>query len=262
MHGYLRLLGRAVLQVSGADRVLFLDRLVSNSVSEENVTYALFLTPQGKYLHDFFIHPLTDSLLLDCEASRAADLLQRLKKYVLRSQVDIKDVTANYSIIAAWGMALGAADPRHKDMGKRLIKLNSETTELMLPELAFTQYQQQRLICLLPDSSNDIEPERGLPLEHNLDLANAISFSKGCYIGQELTARMRYRELIKKRLGLFQVEGPLPPKGAPIFCGDKQVGEVRTGQNSQFLGSIYLEYKDQLLRVNNLPLTLLRFPPP
>ncbi|MGQ9369718.1 CAF17-like 4Fe-4S cluster assembly/insertion protein YgfZ [Azospirillum sp. ST 5-10] len=269
--GYTILEERGVLAVGGDDRVAFLQGLVSNDVRRagpEQALYALFLTPQGKFLHDLFLIG-GDALLLDVEAPRRDDLLRRLKIYKLRSKVALEDRSDRHAVAVAFGPGAlarlglpaepGAArpfaggvvytDPRLPALGARAVLPGGDARAASEEALAaaglepapYDAYDRLRLELGIPDGSRDLEVERAIPLENNLDALHAISWDKGCYMGQELTARTRYRALIKKRLMPVTVDGPLPEPGTPVTLGDRTVGEVRSGRGGRALALLRLE---------------------
>ena len=266
---YVTLPSRGILAVDGPDRAAFLQGLVSNDVTfagPSRAIYAAFLTPQGKYLHDFFIVELGGKLLIDCEAGRLADLQRRLKMYKLRSKIALEDLSAQYSVTAAFGPgALEAlnlptsepgaaavlgdgvvfADPRLSALGARAI-LPRGTEASALEAAGFkvaevADYDRLRLEAGVPDGSRDLIVEKAILLENNLDELNAISWQKGCYMGQELTARTRYRGLVRKRLFPVIVEGTLPAPGTTVMLGDKEAGEMRSGSGDRALALLRLE---------------------
>ena len=263
--GYVVLEERGVLAVTGEDRVAFLQGLVTNdmrAVSDERAVYTLFLTPQGKYLHDFMVASDGEALLLDVEAARRDDLLRRLKMYKLRSKVALEDRTAGLMVVALIGPGVldklglpaepGAAvpfaggfaftDPRTAALGARaLLPAGTDLEALGLDRLPFNAWDRLRLELGVPDGSRDMEVEKAIPLENNLDALNAISWDKGCYMGQELTARTRYRALIKKRLVPVELNGPLPAPGTPVHLGDQDSGEMRSGLQTRALAMLRLE---------------------
>jgi hypothetical protein len=265
---YVTLPSRGILAIDGPDRAAFLQGLVSNDVTfagPSRAIYAAFLTPQGKYLHDFLIVELGGKLLIDCEVARLADLQRRLKMYKLRSKVTLEDVSAQYSVTAAFGPgaleALGLpgeagaaaelgggvvfADPRLPALGARAI-LPRGTEASVLEAAGFraaevADYDRLRLEAGVPDGSRDLIVEKAILLENNLDELNAISWQKGCYMGQELTARTRYRGLVRKRLFPVIVEGTLPEPGTTVMLGDKEAGEMRSGSGDRALALLRLE---------------------
>ncbi len=216
----IKLPDRGLIHIEGSDRHDFLQGLVSNSLTKlqgGTALYACLLTPQGKFLHDFFIHDGDGFLLLDCEGTaRAQDLYKRLNLYRLRSDVQIS-VDEHNDVYAVFGLQTGVPDPRHAGMGYRTFeKPDCEDKE-------FALWDAHRITLTIPDGSRDMVPERSTLLECNLDKLNAIDWNKGCYMGQELTARMHYRGLAKKHL--YTVRGDALP--AP-FTELNNGGEMRS----------------------------------
>jgi folate-binding protein YgfZ len=263
---------RGLLRVSGEDRVAFLQGIVSNDVARvtgANAVWSAFLTPQGKFLHEFFLIAEGESFLLDCEAGRAADLARRLKLYKLRAKVTIEvaedhvavalfgdaalvrlDLPAEPGAARALGGGLAFVDPRLPQLGARAI-LPKATAQQELTALGFAagnlaDYDRLRLSLGVPDGSRDLEVEKSTLLESGFDELHGIDWDKGCYMGQELTARMRYRGLTKKRLIPVAIGGPAPEPGTAITRDGKEVGEVRSavaldGQGSSALALLRLE---------------------
>lgn len=279
--GYAVLEDRGVIAVAGEDRAAFLQGLVSNDlrrVTPDHAVYALFLTPQGKFLHDFRIAESDGALLLDPEADRREEFLRRLRMYKLRSKITLEDrVGALVSVALFGGDALarlglpeeaGAAapfaggvaftDPRLPALGARAF-LPREGAAAALEAAGFApqsaeDYNRLRLSLGVPEGGRDLVPDRSLPLENDLDDLNAISWDKGCYMGQELTARTKYRALIKKKLFPVTLDGPLPAPGTPVTLDGKEVGEIRSGQGSSALALLRLEDLTRA-RQDGLPLT-------
>ena len=256
---------RGVLAVSGPDALEFLDNLVTNKVSAQRVTFAALLSPQGRWLHDFFIVPVDGGFLLECERARLPDLLQRLKRYRLRRAVELLDVSDNWQVLALWPStdlklpALVYEDPRAAALGQRALVKTEERPALhtiLSTSATAADYTPHRLLCGVADGSADMAPEHALPLEYNFDLTNGVSFTKGCYIGQELTARMHHRDLLKKRLVRVESTAPLPPSDTPIMAGEQEAGILRSHHDHIGLALLRLEHKDQALTINAQPLTV------
>ena len=237
---------RSILEVFGADRVSFLQGLVSNDVAEAapgRAVWAALLTPQGKWLADFFILSdgiLSDSgrLLLDCEAGQAAMLAQKLTRFRLRAAVQVQP--APLLVHAAWDgvpdAALQAPDPRLPGAGWRVL------SDAPLPATAgFEDWDAHRLALGLPDGSRDMEAEKTTLLEAGFDELHGLSWTKGCYMGQELTARTKYRGLLKRRLVPVQADGPLPAPGTPVMREGVEVGTMRSGQGSRGIALLRLD---------------------
>jgi hypothetical protein len=284
---YVHLTNRHVLKISGDDAREFLQGLVSNDlarVSEVQAIYAALLTPQGKYLHDFFITEITGSLYLDCEATRIDDLFKRLTMFKLRAKVEIEiiddmavvvlfgeNVHDDLSIHPAVGTAiewLGGVlytDPRLSSIGTRAI-IPNDSMEIALRDegfvaASFEKYDDLRLTLGLPDSSRDLEVDKSILLESGFEELNGVDFEKGCYVGQELTARTKHRGLIKKRLIPVKFTSPALDSGSEITQGGKKAGELRssliTNDHGIALALLRLEAleKSEPLMVGDVTLT-------
>ncbi|MBL6957817.1 MAG: folate-binding protein YgfZ [Rhodospirillales bacterium] len=259
---------RGLIGISGEEARDFLQGLISNDTMKtgpDQAIYAAFLTPQGKFLHDFFIIELDGSLLLDCEGDRLADLLKRLRMYKLRAQVDVEDRSPDFSVAALFGKdALSAAglpekpgsaaafnggvvfaDPRLAAAGARAI-LPKDSAEAALTATSLSPgdkdaYEAVRISLGLPDGSRDMQTDKAILLENGFEELNGVDWDKGCYMGQELTARTKYRGLVKKRLMPVSVDGPLPQPGTPILLDGREAGEMRSGNDGLGLALMRLE---------------------
>ncbi|MBT4769497.1 MAG: folate-binding protein YgfZ [Rhodospirillaceae bacterium] len=259
---------RGIIAISGEESVSFLQGLVSNDVTKatnERAIYAAYLTPQGKFLFDFFILRDGDRLLLDCEADRADDLMRRLNMFKLRSKISLENATGDYRVIALIGenalATLGLdsdpglakpldggvvfVDPRLSALGARaILPRDKADTAPFLSDFAETgndAYDLLRLELGIPDGARDLIVEKSLLMESGFDELNGIDWDKGCYMGQETTARTKHRGLVKKRLMPVRVDGPLPAAGTPVFSGEQEIGEMRSGRDSRALALIRLE---------------------
>jgi folate-binding protein YgfZ len=255
---------RGVLAVSGPDRASFLQGLVSNDtarISAERAVYAALLTAQGKYLHDFIMIECGETIWLDAEAARLADLKRRLSLYRLRAKVTL-DERPDLAVAAVFGGAPlglpcdpGAAraldggtafiDPRLAALGARAI-LPRETIRQVLTESGaietdFAEYDRLRLSLGIPDGSRDLVLDKSILLESGFDELNGVDWQKGCYIGQELTARTKYRGLIKKRLLPVEIDGPAPEPGTIITADGHEAGEMRSSRDRIGLALLRLE---------------------
>ena len=223
---FVKLQNRGLLQIEGDDRVAFLQGLISNDMKlleTQPALYACLLTAQGKFLHDFFVIKGDGVLLIDCEGGdRAQDLYKRLLMYRLRSKVQISIEEHNdvYAVIGQ-EIAGGYADPRHEALGYRVFEKPADTEEQ-----DFAAWDELRISLCVPDGSRDMEIEKSTLLECHIDKLNGISYAKGCYVGQELTARMHHRGLAKKHL--YAVKGDLPDAGADIIADGKLLGQMRS----------------------------------
>jgi folate-binding protein YgfZ len=225
---------RGVVEVAGADRVAFLQGLVSNDVTLAApgvAVWAALLTPQGKWLADFFILADGERLLLDCQRDQAAMLAQKLTRFRLRARVAVADVSDAWHVHAAWGAApapppgaIMAPDPRLPEAGWRILAPSA-----LAATDDFAAWDRHRLALGLPDGGRDLEADKTVLLEAGFDELHGVSWTKGCYMGQELTARTKYRGLIKRRLVPVAIAGPPPPPGAPVLRDGVEVGTMRSG---------------------------------
>jgi folate-binding protein YgfZ len=258
---YVVLESRAIVRVGGADARVFLQGLISQDierVTADRAAYGAFLTPQGKYLHDFCIVQDGDDILLDCEAARADDLVTRLSRYRLRADVTLA-VDTERVVAAIFGetpdghagasRALGSGivfvDPRRTELGWRAI-LPRGNADAILADAGYRpgnteDYEALRVALTVPDGSRDLEIDRTVLLEANFDTLNGIDWDKGCYLGQELTARTKYRGLVKRRLVTVTLDGPAPDPGTPVLLDGRDVGVLRTAAGGHALASLRLE---------------------
>ena len=280
---YIELESRGVLAVAGGDAAEFLQDLVSNDieqVGEGCVVYAALLTPQGKYLHDFMVARDTGTFLLDCEAARLIDLGQRLGTYRLRADIELLDATEDWRVVSLLGegaetrlgLALsgpGAAaalegggliyrDPRPQMPGLRaFVPRDAGFAVLEAAGISAgkaTDYERVRIAAGVPDGSRDMTVNQPTLIEFGFEALRGVNFEKGCYVGQELTARTKYRGLMRRRLQRVFVDGALPAPGTPIMANDKEAGEICSGLGDQALALLRLDRSAEA-EVAGIPLT-------
>jgi folate-binding protein YgfZ len=271
---YILLPNRGLLAISGDDATDFLQGLISNDVtkvSPERALYSALLSPQGKFLHDFFIFQIDGGLLIDCEADRLDDLKRRLTLYKLRSKVELTDRSECLCVAALIGDGVADAleldakegsgkdffggvvfiDPRLAAIGGRAVIPKSNAAESLdkagFSTGSFDNYDTARLHLGLPDGSRDLIIDKAILLENGFNELNGVDWEKGCFMGQELTARTHYRGLVKKRLMPVKVVGPLPVPGTPLMLGDKPAGEMRSGLGEYGLAMVRLEQFDSII---------------
>jgi folate-binding protein YgfZ len=264
---------RGVIAVDGEDRQAFLQGLISNDtrrVSADRAVYSAFLTPQGKFLHEFCLVEQGGRYLLDPEAERGADLIKRLSMYRLRSKVKIGSLADAWAVavlhgpsaLARLGLApkpghakpLGGGvvfvDPRLPALGARAFLPRAEVSGLAAAA-GFTPapleaYDRLRTGLGVPSGGRDLVPEKAILLENGFEELGAIDWDKGCYMGQELTARTRYRGLVRKRLLPVEITGPSPEPGTPLMLGETVAGEMRgSGPAGLGLAMIRLEFLER-----------------
>jgi folate-binding protein YgfZ len=227
---------RSVLEIAGEERSGFLQGLVTNDVAGLGAGGACFaglLSPQGKILFDFFVIHAGDAILLDCPAAAAADLLKRLTFYKLRAKVTLADASDRWHIAAAWGEGAGEAlkpaasiafqDPRLPAAGFRGLIEAGEAVEL---NADFVDYDAMRIAAAVPEGGKDYAYGDTFPHEACFDLLNGVSFTKGCYVGQEVVSRMQHRGTARTRVLAVKAEAPLPGGGADILAGGFAVGRL------------------------------------
>jgi len=213
---------RTIIRVSGEDPAGFLQGLVSNDtrrLARDGIVYAAMLTPQGKYLADFFLVADGADVLVDVAAPLADDLFKRLSMYKLRAAVTLaRDDTP---VCRGTGPAPDGAlaDPRHSALGWRFYGAT-------LPEDG-TDWTALRVAHCVPESGIELIPNDSFILECGFERLNGVDFRKGCYVGQEVTARMHHKTELRKGLATVQVDG-LAPVGTPIMADGKAAGVLFT----------------------------------
>lgn len=215
---------RAILRISGDERMAFLQGLVTNDVNQlgsGGIVYAAMLTPQGKFQADFFLVAQGDSVLLDTDAALAGDLLKRLTLYRLRAKVTIEQV--ELAVTRGIGPAPDGAlpDPRHPAMGWRLYGQSLTKGETI-------DWDAIRVDACVPKTGIELESGGSYILEQGFERLNGVDFRKGCYVGQEVTARMHHKTDLRKGLVQVSINGAADP-GMPITTGDgKPAGVLHT----------------------------------
>jgi hypothetical protein len=243
----MRLDDRAVIALSGPEARGFLQGLVTNDLDQlapGRALYAALLTPQGKILFDFLIAEGDGAVLLDVAAAARDALLKRLKMYRLRAKVDIeaRDQLAVLlgldDVHAVQGVTF--ADPRNPALGHRTLGARAE-----MPAAATeAAYHAHRLDLGIPESA-DFGTDKMFALDAGLDELHAVSFTKGCYVGQELTARMKHRGTARKRLLTITAATDLPPSGTPLKAGAREIGEIASTYGTRGFALVRLDRLDE-----------------
>lgn len=201
---------RRILAISGKDRVQLLQGLVTNDVAH-GPSWAALLTPQGKYLSDFLVIPDGERLLVDIDERLADDLLRRLSMYKLRSDVQITATDLQVSRGTGPAPEGAIADPRHEALGWRLYGPEGGDDG--------TDWDAIRVEHTIPETLVELIPNETFILEAGFDRLNGVDFRKGCFVGQEVTARMKHKTELRKGLRTVSVEGEAAP-GTPILMED------------------------------------------
>ncbi|HLS58869.1 MAG TPA: folate-binding protein [Paracoccaceae bacterium] len=219
---------REVLRLSGPDTRDFLQGVVTNDVHglDRGPVYAALLTPQGKYLFDFFLIADGDAVLLDVESSRAQALAQRLSLYRLRAKVEIGK--AELSVVIGLGRMPEAAvpDPRDPELGWRLYTPDPEAALSAMEPLDPARWNALRIERGVPETGIELVPDDTYILEAGFERLHGVDFRKGCYVGQEVTARMKHKAELRKGLAPVRVEGEAPPPGTEILADGRTAGTL------------------------------------
>lgn len=224
---------RKVLRITGDDRVVFLQGLVTNEVPREPgaLVYAALLTPQGKYLADFFLWCDAEALYLDADAAQASALLQRLSMYKLRANVALEPTDLTLSRGTGTAPAGAMADPRHPALGWRLYGPEAKDDG--------TDWDAVRVTHCIPAAGAELIPDDTYILEAGFERLNGVDFRKGCYVGQEVTARMKHKTELRKGFATVLIDGRAPI-GTEITGSGKPVGTLYTQSGGQ--GIAYLRF--------------------
>jgi tRNA-modifying protein YgfZ len=257
---------RGLLEISGPERATFLQGLTTNQIMDvqaDQSIYSAMLTPQGRFLWDFTIGQAGESLILETEPQQGAKLVKALAFYLMRTKATIKDVSADYGVLAIAGpqatakvqelfpdcaisdASLGATflaggdqrlwrDPRHENFGWRLqVRAENyrsvwEKIAKIIPPAGEIAWENYRIQHGLPRGGKELIPNESIPLESGLLEMNGVSFQKGCFVGQETTARTHHRGTLKKRL--FQVtlggDGSLEAGTEVLTPSEKVAGTI------------------------------------
>ncbi len=225
---------RGLVRVSGKTARDFLQGLFTcdvSDVSPASPAFGALLTPQGKILFDFFVFEQNGAFLLDCRRDLAGDFAKRLVFYRLRAPVDIEDVTGTLEVAAGWGGGTppdGAqADPRLEALGWRTVA----EPGTIATDATVADYHAHRIALGVPEGGMDYAYSNTFPHEADMDLLQGISFSKGCYVGQEVVSRMENRGTARTRIIPVRLAGEAPPPGSEIRAGDRQIGTFGSAAN-------------------------------
>lgn len=224
---------RMVLRVGGADREKFLQGLVTRDMGApgEGLRYSAILTPQGKYLCDFFLLNRGDDVLVDVKADFGPKLAQRLMMYRLRADVTIED--SGLSVVRGLGEPPegGFADPRDPTLGWRGYGMDGGAPMI--------DWDAIRVAACVPETGIELIADETYILEAGFDRLSGVDHRKGCYVGQEVTARMKHKTDLRKGLVTVKVTGAAPV-GTAIMADDKPVGTLFTQAGGQ--GIAYLRF--------------------
>lgn len=280
-----KLKDRTVIELNGEGNKEFLQSLVTNNIdliSDSKSIYAALLSPQGKYLFDFIIFENLDTKIIniDCEKKRYLELIEKLNLYKLRSKININinnDIivygiygTDSSKIILDLNMNneegytkinknnIYIVDPRNKKLGLRVYESNNSISNKFSNILNGnnSEWEYNRIKLKIPKPEIDLEIEKSFIIENNFEEINCIDFNKGCYIGQENTARQKYRGTAKRKLVLIKIKGEKINNGTKIYYNKKIIGTMRSSCKNLGLANIrtdiYNECKNNSLKIKHL----------
>lgn len=259
---------RALIRVAGDEAHHFLQNLVTADLEETDRTgasSAALLTPQGKILFDFLIYNTGDGYLLDAPAAIAADLLKRLSFYRLRAKVDLALEAPEMTVFALWdgaaeapGARVDLPDPRLPALGRRVVG----TADLFAQSsgadtLPLAAYDRHRIALGVPEGLKDYVYSDLFPHDVDLDQLGGVSFTKGCYVGQEVVSRVHHRGTARKRFLKAAAKSALPEMGTPVTADGKAIGAIGssavTGDSALALAVVRLDKAAQA-KENGTPL--------
>ena len=271
-----RLGSRGVVQVAGEDSISLLQDLIThdmvNCFSErQHTNYAHFLNVQGRILCDTLIHRSSNqTYLVECDVHIKDDLIAHIRKYRLRKKVDVADVSSEYDIVSVRGIdqlfvsldevVIYGIDPRVKDLGLRVVVSGGMDVRKLHPSaIESDEVEYHKLRCRLGvcEGIADVPPGKALPFESNVDYMNGISFGKGCYLGQELTARTHFTGVTRKRIVPLELTDKdasslvLLPESVIISSQGKSAGKLRSRIDQFGLGLLRLSYINDALIVRD-----------
>lgn len=250
------------VSIKGQDYKDFLQGIITNDINKcgKKVIYSCMLTPQGKFLSDFFVIPFKDFFVIEINQQFFDNFITKLKLYKLRSKIEIEEIHYLTSIIIINNLSdksletgliisnneyIEYVDPRNINLGNRIVIKNQLVNKLVNSNnyvlTSIKEYQEIMVQNLVPNSLNDLVVNKSLLLENNFDEINALDWNKGCYVGQELTARMKYRALLKKSLRLIKVNSGKVEPGNHIFLENKNIGQITSIIKDKGLAMIKIE---------------------
>ncbi|MCW8842644.1 MAG: folate-binding protein [Rhodobacteraceae bacterium] len=226
------MMARSILEITGPDTEHFLQGLATNDVTHlsDGLVYTAMLTPQGKYLADFFLAPKGDTVLLDVDTTLAPTLLARLNMYKLRANVTIAQTDHYLHRGTGPTPEDGFADPRHPALGWRAYRDTPQSEDA-------TDWDALRVAHCIPETGIELTPDTFI-LEAGFERLHGVDFRKGCYVGQEVTARMKHKTELRKGLTTVALTGPAPAPGTPIERDGRAVGTLFTPSGDKALAHL------------------------
>ena len=230
---------RTVMALTGIDALSFLQGMLSNDVlplgKGPGIVWTALLTPQGKYLADFFVVATPDALLIDIKSTIAETTLRRLTMYRLRADVQITPTALAVTRGLGEPPATTFADPRHPALGWRKYGPPGTTPAI--------DWDAIRVMHCIPETGIELIPDDSYLLESGFERLHGVDFRKGCYVGQEVTARMKHKTDLRKGLIRVKISGNAPV-GTPILSGDKPSGTLFTQSGAHAIAYLRFDRLD------------------
>ena len=239
---------RKVFRFSGTDARKFLQNLITNDIKrlDTGPVYSALLTPQGKFIADFFLIPDGNDILMDVDTDAAAPLIPRLNMYKLRADVTISET----NLIVSRGLndaPEGAvADPRDANLGWRYYGAEDHNTDTV-------DWDVLRVDHKIPEMGRELDAESYI-LEMGFEGLNGVDFRKGCYVGQEVTARMKHKTELRKGLVRLVADADIP-ENADVISNGKVIGRTHTSAGKRALAYVRYDRADGDISVNDIPVT-------
>jgi folate-binding protein YgfZ len=248
---------RSIISIKGDNLSKFLQLIISNDIkkiNEKKVIYGFILSPQGRFLHEFFIFKIDGEIFIDCLRDKEDELIKKLNLYKIRQNIQIEKTKllsfSSFSIKNHQHALSSYPDPRSIEMGFRFIFSDDKKTSTLTEE---DLYDKNRILLKIPDEK-DLTYEKSLVLDYGFDDLNAISYEKGCYVGQEPTARMHYRKISRRKI-IAIIDDKLKeiPFGAKIFNEEKETGSVLSSvfykNKLYFLAKVKNDFKEETMQI-------------
>ena len=239
---------RTILCISGPDAKSFLQNLVTNDVAKlkNNIVYAALLTPQGKLFSDFFLVDSKQGVLIDVHSKLGDSLLKNLNLYKLRAEIKIEKTDLKVSTGVDNKPPKAFDDPRNPNMGWRYYSSEDLSQKNI-------DWEKLRVQNLVPEFGKELSSDSYI-LEYGFERLNGVDFKKGCYVGQEVTARMKHKSKLRKGLTILETAEKVP-FDTPISVNDKMIGKVLSSSDNQALAYLRFDFASQDMRAGKVKIT-------
>ena len=264
---YVNLIDSQFISISGDDRKDFLQGLITNDINKCNSNtpiYSCFLSPQGKFIADFFVIDYEKNYLIEIHKKFISGFLDKLRIYKLRSKITINDnedfeslvILENNNLLQSNNDIINFIDPRNNKLGRKvyikLDRINDFKNKFNLQEVKFESYRELLINNLIPFSPDDLIINKSLILENNFEKINAIDWDKGCYVGQEITARMKYRALLKKSIRAVEIISGNVNPGNKILNNQNAIGEIISCFNNLAIAMLKIDDANDAFKNNKI----------